>query len=77
MRRAADDDACLATVRDGTADAAITSAVLETDLTAHGGVAILGTGPVLTEPRAILIDARPGGDELRTAIEAALTEIRD
>ena len=51
--------------------------VLETDLTAHGGVAILGTGPVLTEPRAILIDARPGGDELRTAIEAALTEIRD
>jgi cystine transport system substrate-binding protein len=74
---ASDDDACLAEVRDGRADAMATRDLLAIDLRGDSELAVLGEGAVTDEPRAVLIPAGLHGSEaLAAVIDAELAEMR-
>lgn len=68
-----DDIECIDVVRSGDADAAVTSALLETEL-GRLGVRQLG-GPVLFEPRGVIVSGAPEADSLARAVDAAIADL--
>lgn len=75
---AASDEACIAALADGTADAALTATLLDTDFAVRG-VRSIGAGPFMTNRHIVLIREAAGlGDptSLQTAVDAAIHAIR-
>lgn len=74
--RAQSDDACIAALADGRAEALVTSMLFEDELASRGLVAV-GTEPVAWEPRVVRISAN-GEDAARllVAIDEAIDDLR-
>ena len=74
----ADDDACLAEVRAGRADAMVSRDLLPVDFETDLELAVLGNSPVLVEPRVAIVSAEAlGAPDLASVIDGALADMRD
>lgn len=72
-----DDDACLARVADGDADAMVTAAWTRADIASRSGLRVLQETEVALEPRAIVARADgPDPTELLAALDDALGTLR-
>jgi ABC-type amino acid transport substrate-binding protein len=71
-----DDLGCAAALASGEADAALTAALLDDELAAHG-LRMVGVGEVLREPRSVIVAGPPQDTgRLIEAIDEALSDLR-
>ena len=74
----ASDEACIAALADGQAQAAVTATTLDIDLGSRG-LRLIGDGPAIVEHRVVLIrQSADLGDptSLRAAVDAAIDDLR-